>query len=401
MAGEAELLPFELEGKTRIVYGPGVLARLPEFVRERGARSVVLVTDRGLVEAGHAERAEQLLASAGAAVLVVDDVVEDPEAGEVGRCAEAARAFGVELFVALGGGSAIDTAKGAAMLVTSGGRMQDLWGHEKTRAPVVPMLAIPTTAGTGAEVQRYALITDLATDQKMACGASDAAPRVALLDPQLCLSMPERVTKDTALDALGHALETAVTKARTPLSDLYAHEAFRLVAGNFERVLRQPQDLAARGAMLLGACWAGLAIEHSMLGAAHSLANPVSARVPLTHGCAVGLMLPHVVRFNGELPEVRARYAELAAQLPGAGEPFERLLSFLERALELAGVAPALCCQGIAEQELPALAEIASRQWTAQFNPRAVGRADFERLLASAWAGAAHGPGAHGPSNLC
>ncbi|MEQ1892827.1 MAG: iron-containing alcohol dehydrogenase [Planctomycetota bacterium] len=384
MAGEAELLPFELEGKTRIVYGPGVLARLPELVRERGARSVVLVTDRGLVEAGHAERAEQLLASAGADVLVVDDVVEDPEAGEVGRCAEAARAFGVELFVALGGGSAIDTAKGAAMLVTSGGRMQDLWGHEKTRAPVVPMIAIPTTAGTGAEVQRYALVTDEASDQKMACGARDAAPRVALLDPQLCLSMPERVTQHSALDALGHALETAVTKARTPLSDLYAHEAFRLVAGHYERVLIKPRDLVARGAMLLGACWAGLAIEHSMLGAAHSLANPVSARVPLPHGCAVGLMLPHVVRFNGELPAVRARYAELAALLPGGGEPFERLLVFLRRALELAGIPADLHTQGLRTEDLGPLADVAARQWTAQFNPRPVGRAEFERLLTSA-----------------
>lgn len=401
MDSEALLRPFEREGKTRLVYGPGSLARLPELVRERGARSIVLVTDRGLVEAGHAERAEKLLASAGAAVLVDDDVVEDPEADEVGRCAEAARAFGVELFVALGGGSAIDTAKGASMLVTSGGRMQDLWGHGKTRAPVVPMIAIPTTAGTGAEVQRYALITDAATDQKMACGASDAAPRVALLDPELCLSMPERVTQHTALDALGHALETAVTTARTPLSDLYAHEAFRLVAGHFERVLEKPHDLAARGAMLLGACWAGLAIEHSMLGAAHSLANPVSARVPLAHGCAVGLMLPHVVRFNGELPAVRARYAELAGLLPGGGEPFERLLAFVTRALELTGVAPALRCQGIAADELPGLAEIASRQWTAQFNPRPVGKDDFERLLGAAWSGAAGGTHAHGPSRLC
>jgi alcohol dehydrogenase len=224
---------------------------------------------------------------------------------------------------------------------------------------------------------------------------------VALLDPELSLSMPREVTAHTALDALGHALETAVTKARTPLSDLYAHEAFRLVAGNLERVLAEPRDLAARGAMLLGACWAGLAIEHSMLGAAHSLANPVSARVPLAHGFAVGLMLPHVVRFNGELPGVRARYAELAALLPGGGDPFERLLGFLEHALALDGGARALSCQGIQQAELPALAEIASRQWTAQFNPRAVGKADFERILAAAWTGGAIGSHAPGPSRLC
>jgi len=388
MDSEALLRPFDLAGQTRVVFGPGALARLPELVRERGAKSVVLVTDRGLVEAGHARRAEELLASTGAAVLVEANVSEDPAAEEVARCAAAARLFSVDLFVGLGGGSALDTAKAAAMLVTSGGRMQDLWGHGKTRAPVVPTIAIPTTAGTGAEVQRYALVTDEASDQKMACGAADAAPRVALLDPELTLSMPRRVSEHTALDALGHALETAVTKARTPLSDLFAHEAFRLLAGNYERVLERPSDLAARAALQLGACWAGLAIEHSMLGAAHSLANPVSARVPLAHGCAVGLMLPHVVRFNAELPAVRARYAELGALLPGEGEPFERLLAFLERALELTGVAQALSCQGLGEDDLPALAEIAARQWTAQFNPRPVGRVEFERILRSALHGA-------------
>jgi len=393
MDSDVRLRPFEREGKTRVVYGPGALTRLPELVRGFGARRVLLVSDPGLVEAGHAPRAEELLRAAGVTVELFSEVEQDPDAEEVARCAARARAHGAELFVALGGGSAIDMAKGAAMLATSGGRMHDLWGDGRTKAPVVPMVAVPTTAGTGSEVQRFALITDAASGQKMACGAPDAAPRVALLDPELSLSMPAHVTAHAGLDALGHALETAVTRARTPLSDLFADEAFRLLSGNYARVLAQPDDLAARGAMLVGAAWAGLAIEHSMLGAAHALANALTARFPMVHGVAVGLMLPHVVRFNGEDAAVRARYVELGRCLSGGGEPFGRLCEFLEQVLVLAGLPVALGCQQVGAEDVGPLAEFAARQWTAQFNPRSVGRAEFERILGSALHGA--------PSNLC
>jgi alcohol dehydrogenase len=276
------------------------------------------------------------------------------------------------------------------MLLANGGRMQDYWGFGKTRAPLLPLVAVPTTAGTGSEVQSYALIADETTHQKMACGARDAAPRVAVLDPELTLSCPARVTALSGLDALGHALETAVTKKRTELSALFSRAAFRLLAPNFARVLAAPSDRAARGAMLLGAAWAGLAIEHAMLGAAHSLANPLSARCGLTHGLAVGLALPAVVRFNAADPIARARYAELAREAglgaPGGAESaaLEALLAFLDGALAAAGIARTRGAHGVPSELLPALAEEASRQWTAQFNPIAVGPAELERLLASA-----------------
>lgn len=393
MDSDVRLRPFEREGRTRVVYGPGALARLPELVRALGGRRVFLVSDAGLVRAGHAPRAEELLRAAGLEVQLFTGVEQDPEAGDVATCAARAVEHGTDLFVGLGGGSALDTAKGAAMLATSGGRMQDLWGHGKTKAPVVPGIAIPTTAGTGSEVQRYALVTDEASGQKMACGAEDAAPRVALLDPELTLSLPGDVTAHAGLDALGHAVETAVTRARTPLSELHSFEAFRLLATHFARVLARPDDLAARGAMLVGATWAGLAIEHAMLGAAHSLANALTARQGLVHGVAVGLMLPHVVRFNAEDPAARRRYAELAACLPGAGEPCERLLAFLEEALRAAGLPAPPHGPPLGAADVAPLAEIAARQWTAQFNPRPVGRAEFERILGSALHGAR--------SNLC
>ena len=388
------LAGFDFAPRTRIVYGAGTLARLGELARELDARRVLLVTDAGLVAAGHAARAERALREAGCELATFAEVATDPDAPGVARCADAARAAfagaGPELFVGLGGGSAIDVAKGAAMLLAAGGRMQDYWGFGKVRAALRPLIAVPTTAGTGSEVQSYALIADETTHQKMACGAVDAAPRVAVLDPELTLTLPRATTACTGLDALGHALETAVTKKRTPLSRVFSREAFRLLAPNFARVLAAPEEREARAAMLLGASWAGLAIEHSMLGAAHSLANPLSARLGLAHGLAVGLALPVVVRFNAEDAGARAGYGELwraaFAHEGGAsdGEAVERLLAFLERCFAQAGIERGLAKHGVTRGRVPALAEEASRQWTAQFNPRAVGRGEFEELLGAA-----------------
>jgi alcohol dehydrogenase len=385
-----ELAGFDFLPRTRLVFGPGSLARLGGLARELGARRVLLVTDPGLVAAGHAARAEAALREAGCELTIFAEGCEDPDALVVERCAQAARERKPELFVGLGGGSAIDIAKGAAMVFASGGRMQDYWGFGKARAPLRPLIAVPTTAGTGSEVQSYALIADETTHQKMACGAADAAPRVALLDPELTLSCPRFVSACAGLDALGHALETAVTKERTQLSALHSRAAFRLLAANFTRVLAEPTDLAARAALQLGATWAGLAIEHSMLGAAHSLANPLSARCGLAHGLAVGLALSVVVRFNAAEPAALAEYATLARDAglaaPGADEhaALEALLAFLARCLAAAGIAADLGAHGVRAESVSALAEEATRQWTAQFNPRAVGRAEFAELLRTA-----------------
>jgi len=384
-----ELAGFDFAARTRIVFGPGVLARAGAFARDLGGRRVFLVTDPGLVAAGHAERAAAALRAAGCELATFADVSEDPDARDVERCALAARETRPELFVGLGGGSAIDVAKGAAMLLANGGRMQDYWGFGKTRQPLLPLIAVPTTAGTGSEVQSYALIADETTHQKMACGANDAAPRVALLDPELTLTCPRFVTACAGLDALGHALETAVTRKRTELSALFSRDAFRLLSANFARVLAEPANLEARGAMLLGATWAGLAIEHSMLGAAHALANPLSARCGLAHGLAVGLGLGAVVRFNAVDPLARARYAELARagglarRAHDDAGAVETLLEWLAGCLSAAGLEPALAEHGVRAELVPALAEEAARQWTGQFNPRAVGQSELEALLGS------------------
>jgi alcohol dehydrogenase len=244
---------------------------------------------------------------------------------------------------------------------------------------------VPTTAGTGSEAQSYALITDESTHMKMACGDKKAAFRIAILDPEVTCSQPRSVTAVTGIDALAHAIESFVCTRGNPVSQLFSKSAWQHLEPNLERVLANPTDLAARSAMQIGAHFAGVAIETSMLGVCHSCANPLTAHYGLTHGMAIGIMLPHVIRFNG--PAVRGRYAQLVS-LTGAnnGEPADELLARrMTELVRLAGMPSSLRECGIQDGILPLLAEEASQQWTARFNPRPVTEVETLQLYQAAW----------------
>lgn len=355
------------------MYGAGVLSRLGDLTGELGGRRVLLVTDPGLEKVGHPDRAVAVLREAGLEVAVFDGVEENPTTRHVDRGVEAARAHAADFLVAVGGGSAMDVCKGVNFLFTNGGRMADYRGHGKATKPMLPSIGVPTTAGTGSEGQSYALIADEATHLKMACGDRKAAFQVALLDPELTLTQPAMVTAVTGIDSIAHAVESFVCKSANPVSQAFSAEAWRLLSGNFEAVLSDPADLAARAAMQLGAYFAGSAIEASMLGCAHSCANPLTAHYGTTHGIAVGLMLPHVVRFNRDVRE--AEYARLHPALP------ERLQEFLAAAK----LPQRLSEIGVDEAKLPTLAEEAAGQWTAQYNPRPVTAMDLLTLYRAAF----------------
>lgn len=383
---------FDHQPRTRLVFGENALERLGELAREAGGRRALLVTDPGIVAAGHAERASQSLTSAGLSVAVFAEVRENPTTVDVARCVAAARAHAADLLVGLGGGSAMDTAKGCNFVYTNGGDMRDYWGVGKATQPMLPLIAIPTTAGTGSECQSASLIADEQTHQKMACLDPKAAARVALLDPELTVSQPPRVTACTGLDAIAHAVESAVTLKRNPVSLMYAHEAFKRLVPAFPRVLAAPRDLPARGEMLLGAAFAGLAIENSMLGAAHACANPLTAHYGIAHGEAVGLMLPAVVRFNAADEAARLAYAELASApeiacvSDGLEPAVAALIDQLDDFLKLAGFPRSLAERGLERSAIPMLAAEAAKQWTAQFNPLPLTVPDFAALYAAAFA---------------
>jgi len=362
---------FDLMLRTRVVFGEGAMDRLGSLARELGFMRTLVVADTGIVATGAVDRAARLLQSAGVTPSFFHDFGANPDTDMVERGRAHAVAGRVDSIVALGGGSSLDCAKGINFVVTNGGSMRDYRGHGKAAKPMLPSIGIPTTAGTGSDAQSYALISDAETHAKMACGDDKAAFRVAILDPVLTVSQPASVTAVAGYDALSHAVESYVTAKRTPASDLFAREAWRLLEANYERVLTHPHDLDARGAMLLGSHYAGAAIELSMLGATHACANPLTARYGTTHGVAIALMLPHVVRWNAET--VGTRYADLlrtedaAAVRDPAGEALADRLDAMARA---GGLPRRLRDAGIVDPDLPALAADAATQWTGTFNPR-------------------------------
>jgi len=371
----ASLSPFDFQPLGRVIFGAGSLSQLGDAARPLGSRAL-LVTDPGLEHVGHPQRAADVLRSAGVDVFVFDGVKENPTEHHVWNGVEVARQHRVDLIVAVGGGSAMDCAKGINILLTNGGRMADYRGHGKATKPMLPSVGIPTTSGTGSEAQSYALITDASSHMKMACGDKKAAFRVCVLDPELTVSQPPTVTAVTGIDAVAHAVESFVCTRANPYSRMCSRSAWEYLAPNFETVLREPNNLTARAAMQIGAYFAGTAIEAAMLGVCHSCANPLTAHYGLTHGVAIGLMLPHVVRFNA--PAAGDLYAELAGTA-------ERLADRLSGLATAAGLPSNLRDASVSESILPLLAHEANQQWTARFNPRPVTEDDILGIYRAAW----------------
>jgi alcohol dehydrogenase len=371
----ASLSPFDFQPLGRVIFGAGSLSQLGEAARPLGRRAL-LVTDPGLEHVGHPQRAADILRAAGVEVFVFDGVKENPTEHEVWDGVAVAKEHAVDLIVAVGGGSAMDCAKGINFLHTNGGRMAEYRGHDKATKPMLPSVGVPTTAGTGSEAQSYALITDPSSHMKMACGDKKAAFRVCVLDPELTVSQPPSVTAVTGIDAVAHAVESFVCTMANPVSRMCSRAAWEYLAPNFETVMREPDNLAARAAMQLGAHFAGMAIEAAMLGVCHSCANPLTAHYGLTHGVAIGLMLPHVVRFNA--PVAGDWYSELAGTA-------DRLADRLAGLAAAAGLPKTLREAGVSASILGLLAHEANQQWTARFNPRPVTEDDILGIYQAAF----------------
>jgi alcohol dehydrogenase len=365
------MVPFDFQPRTRVIFGPGSLTRVGTLARDLGFRRILLVADPGIRRAGHAAAVSDSLTAEGLEVFPFDAFGVNPDSAMVDAGVAFARDLDVDAVVGVGGGSSLDCAKGINFVLRNGGTIADYRGYGKARTPLLPMIGIPTTAGTGSEAQSYAVIADAATHMKMACGDPSAAFRAAILDPALTLSAPREVTAMAGYDAIAHAVETAVSTRRNPLSDTFSHHAWRLLNQAFERVLLHPGDEEARGAMLLGAHFAGTAIEQSMLGAAHACANPLTARFGITHGRALAILLPHVVRWNAEAG--RERYATLLGsprRRVRDEDPAETLAARLEDLARTAGLSQTLAEAGVDAGAIPELAAMAAEQWTGGFNPR-------------------------------
>ena len=374
-----------LEVHQKVLFGEGISNSVGGHAKELGTHAL-LVSDAGIREAGHLDRVKSQIQDAGIEVTVFDQSIENPTESSVDLCASVAKRAKVDLIVGLGGGSSMDTAKGCNFLFTNGGKMEDFWGVGKAALPMLPLIAIPTTAGTGSECQSFALISHDESHAKMACGDPKALPAVTLLDPELTLSQPASVSACTGIDALAHALESAVTRKKCDLSNRHARIAFQLLNQSLPMVFEDPNKIRARGGALLGASHAGAAIEQSMLGAAHSMANPLTAKYGTIHGIAVGLALPWIMKFNMEEIECRKIYANFArvaglckdecTDIEGA----ETLINRVEELLRLAKISTYHHGLDFKKSAITELAVSASKQWTAGFNPRPIGCGDFEIL---------------------
>lgn len=365
---------FDFQPRTRVIFGPGVVERLGEVASGLGFKRTLLVADRGLVDSGHVDEALAPLRKASIEVFRFHDFEVNPDGEMIQAGRDFAAPLQIDSIIGLGGGSSLDCAKGINFLLTNGGEMKDYVGYGKTSQALLPMIGVPTTAGTGSEAQSYALISDSQSHTKMACGDPNAVFRIALLDPALTLSQPRSVTATAGYDAIAHAVETYVTKKRSALSEVFSREAWRLLEGNYELVLAEPHNLEARGAMQLGAYFAGVAIENSMLGATHACANPLTAHYGTAHGAAIAMLLPSVVRWNGSVAANRYRelvdFSTAKKRSPNDLEPSESLARRLEELAAAGGLAFRLRESGVASIDLQNLATEAAEQWTGSFNPR-------------------------------
>jgi len=357
---------------TRVLAGPGILADLGGIVAGTGARRVLLVGDRGVADAGHVRRAGDFLEAAGLAVEPFTDAESQPTSDGVERAARRLANGTRDLIVAVGGGSVLDTAKALNLLLAGGGSIEDYWGSGRARGSLLPAIGVPATAGTGSEAQSYAVIARSVDGRRMACGDRRARFHTVLLDPEVVATAPAPVAAAAGLDAVSHALESWVSLRRTPVSSLYAREAWRLLSNHLAGHLADPGDRRHAAAALFAAHLAGAAIEQSMLGAAHAAANPLSARHGVVHGVAVALTLPAVVRWNAAA--VGDLYEELEAE---GAEALARRVEALRLA---AGLPVSLSEVGVPPTSIPELARLACEEWTGTFNPRPMSDGDFEEV---------------------
>ncbi|MBN62977.1 MAG: alcohol dehydrogenase [Gemmatimonadetes bacterium] len=374
---------FDFDPSIRTVFGAGTLDQLGDLARAVAGPHALLVTDPGLVACGLAERAAHILHAADLTTTTFSAVAANPTTEHVDAGVAHARAAApIDLIVALGGGSAMDCAKGINFVLTNGGPMEAYHGHGQAARAMLPSIGIPTTAGTGSEAQSYALIARADTGEKMACGDRKARFHAVILDPELIASAPDAVSANAGIDAIAHAVESYVTTRRNLVSTLFAREAWRLLAPAFPASIKDSADPTANAAMLLGAHYAGTAIENAMLGAAHATANPLTARYHIPHGQAVALMLPHVIRINGKV--VDDLYGELCTEIQLSGGA-DALADHIIELKNLAGLPQRLSECQVAEDRLCPMAEEATHQWTGTFNPLPLKKEDFLHLYTSAF----------------
>jgi len=387
--------PFALQ--TRIAYGEGASAGIGDEARAFGSRALV-VTDAGVKAAGLVAPIVEALVAAGLRTTEFDEIEANPRAATIERGAAVARTHECDVIVAVGGGSSLDSAKAIAAVATHGGTVFDYeWddsaGGDRVPGPVTPLLAVPTTSGTGSEVTLWAIVTDVSRNYKMPIGSMHLAPRVALVDPLLTASLPPGTTAATGVDALAHAIEGYTARCSNPISDALALYAIELISGNLERAVADGADPEARAGMSLGSLLAGIAFGNADTTAVHSMAEALGGLLDVGHGLSIAICLPFVEALNrSAVPERLARVGQamgLRDAIGDAEEASAATVAGLHALMARLGI-PRLADIGVTPDHVPSLVQIALRNTGNADNPVPVDEAVFTQLYTDAL-GAASG----------
>lgn len=389
----------------QLLFGSDAVAQIGEQVRRLGVSRLYLVTDAALVKAGILDRVRGPLQATGVTVDVFDGGVPEPPITLAEQCAAHARSQNAQAILGLGGGSNMDLAKIVAVLVSHGGSVRDYVGDDRIPGPILPLICVPTTAGTGSEVSGASVLTDTENQMKVGVLSNYLRPRLALVDPRLTASCPPKVTADSGIDALTHAIEayTAVDnedfplpsgertiyQGRHPMGDMLAEKAIRVIGANLRQAVRNGGDAKAREGMALGATLAGMAFSNVGVAVVHALEYPIGGLTHCSHGAGNGLLLPFVMQFN--LPARVSRFADIAHWLgeetAGLDEnaAAQRAIAAVERLKADIGIPPRLRDLGVTADQLPKLAEKAfAVKRILRVNPRPVTAADLEEILRAA-----------------
>ena len=383
------LVAYQFQTPTKIISGIGSTAEIIKELNDLHAKKVLLITDPGLVQAGVAQQVVEMLKQAAVEVEIFDAVEPDPSIQVATKAAEMAKNVKANVLIALGGGSAIDTAKSAALLVTNGGYLKDYAGVNKVIKPILPLIAVPTTAGTGSEVTIFAVMSDPEKQEKFTISSALIAPAVAVLDPLLTLKLPPSVTAFTGMDALTHAIEAFTSSIAQPATDALALSAIKLILKHLPVAVGRGDNIKARDGMLQASLLAGIAFNNAFLGLAHAIASPLGGHFHVPHGLANAVMLPYVMEYN--LPTAVRRYAEIgcALGLQAVGDTpravAEKTVAAITQLARDINIPEKLSNIGAKEELLPLVARDALKSIQLKFNVRNASEKEILALLQKAY----------------
>ncbi len=380
---------YSFNASTRLIFGIGSITKLPSVIEEYDSKKVLIITDKGVVNAGILDKVKSILDKIPIEYDVFDEVESDPSTFIIERVYEDAKKKEAHIIIALGGGSSIDTSKGVSLLTGNNGKLQDFAGVNKVKNKGIPLIAIPTTAGTGSEVTNFAVLSDLEANTKFTITSSLISPDVAILDPELTLTLPAKITAATGLDALTHAIEAYTSVISEPISDALAIKAMNLIYRHLPKAVHRGSNLESRTEMLQAELMAGIAFNNAFLGLCHAIASPLGALCHLSHGLANAIMLPYVMKFNYIV--VPEKYINIASsfgiKLEGKDlyEDAYKAVEAVEKLIQVCDMPNKLSQVGVKEELLDQIARDSLLSIQLKFNCREASEDQIRNILKEAY----------------